>query len=54
MTFDLLDQALRARILVVDDVEANVLLLQSLLRQQGYRNVHATTDPRQVAPLHRA
>lgn len=54
MTFDLLEQSLRARILVVDDVEANVLLLQSLLRQQGYRNVEATTDSRVVAQLHRA
>ena len=54
MTFDLLEQSLRARILVVDDVDANVLLLQSLLRQQGYRNVEATTDSRVVADLHRA
>ena len=54
MTLDLLDLSLRARILVVDDVDANVLLLQSLLRQQGYRNVETTTDPRIVAGLHRA
>lgn len=54
MTFDLLERSLGARILVVDDVEANVLLLQNLLRQQKYRNVHATTDPRAVAELHRA
>jgi class 3 adenylate cyclase len=54
MTFDLLEQSLRARILVVDDVEANVMLLQGLLRQQGYRNVEATSDSRVVAALHRA
>ena len=44
---------LEARILVVDDVEANVLLLQSMLRQQGYRSVDTTTDSREVAGLHK-
>ncbi len=54
MNADLQFQALNARILVVDDVEANVLVLQHLLRQQGYLNVSTTTDSRTVADLHRA
>jgi adenylate cyclase len=53
MSPDWVERSLDARILVVDDVEANVLLLQGLLRQQGYRNVHATMDPRTVMALHR-
>jgi class 3 adenylate cyclase len=51
---DLRDQAFSACILVVDDMEANVLVLQNLLRQEGYRNVHTTTDSRSVVDLHRA
>src|SRR5437899_3320924 len=39
-----------AQILIVDDQEPNVLLLQALLEQAGYRNLHSLTDPRQVVP----
>jgi putative two-component system response regulator len=42
----------QAPILVVDDKEANVLLLENLLRQRGYGNVMSTQDPYQVADLH--
>jgi DNA-binding NarL/FixJ family response regulator len=35
-----------ARILVVDDQEANVVVLRALLAQAGYRHVRAITDPR--------
>ena len=41
-----------APILVVDDVAANVVLLENLLRQRGYQQVVTTSDPLQVAPLH--
>jgi putative two-component system response regulator len=40
-----------ARILVVDDEEANVALLERLLGMAGYRNVVSTTDPRNVREL---
>jgi adenylate cyclase len=53
MNADLRTQTVHARILVVDDVEANVLLLQNLLRQQGYREVHTATDARTVVEMHR-
>jgi class 3 adenylate cyclase len=43
-----------SRILIVDDVPANVLVLEHLLRQEGYENVHTKTDPRGVAEAHRA
>jgi putative two-component system response regulator len=36
-----------ARILVVDDQEANVLLLQRILESGGYRDVAGLTDPRE-------
>ncbi len=44
---------LNARILVVDDLAANVLLLEGMLRIAGYRSVESTTDPREVCELHR-
>src|SRR5437763_449453 len=39
---------LDARILVVDDQEANVLLLRFMLEQEGFTNVHTLTDSCQV------
>jgi putative two-component system response regulator len=39
------------RILVVDDQKANVLLLERILRQGGYRNIESTTDSRSVLAL---
>lgn len=42
-----------ARILVVDDLEANVRLLEGMLRVAGYTSVDSTTDPTQVCQLHR-
>ena len=44
---------LAARILIVDDREANVRLLQRLLGDAGYTGVAATTDPSSVCALHR-
>lgn len=41
-------------ILVVDDEPANVLLLEKILATAGYRDVRATTDPRQTLELARA
>lgn len=42
-----------ARILVVDDQSANVLLLTRMLDEAGYRNVTATMSPLEVCGLHR-
>jgi len=39
---------LKSRILVVDDQTSNVLLLERILQQGGYRNVNSITDSRQV------
>jgi len=44
---------LNARILVVDDKEANVRLLEGMLRIAGYTAVESTTDPAGVCELHR-
>ncbi|MGD0500507.1 MAG: SpoIIE family protein phosphatase [Bryobacteraceae bacterium] len=44
---------LNARILVVDDREANVLLLEGMLRVAGYTSIESTTDPNEVCELHR-
>jgi serine phosphatase RsbU (regulator of sigma subunit) len=38
---------------VVDDKEANVLLIAGMLRVAGYTSVHSTTDPTEVCELHR-
>jgi CheY-like chemotaxis protein len=47
-------ELLNARILVVDDQEANVLLLEQMLRNSGYTDVDTTQDPRAVEAMHRA
>ena len=50
MTID--DAALkRARILIVDDEPANVLLLERLLARTGYENVVSTTESARVLPM---
>jgi DNA-binding response OmpR family regulator len=40
-----------ARILIVDDEEANVRLLERTLAQEGYTSLSSTTDSRQVLTL---
>jgi serine phosphatase RsbU (regulator of sigma subunit) len=44
---------LNARILIVDDQAANVILLNGMLRIAGYTSVESTTDPAEVCELHR-
>ena len=44
---------LGARILVVDDQEANVQLLEQLLGDAGYTCISSTRNPREVCALHR-
>ena len=43
---------LNAGILIVDDQEANVRLLEQMLREAGYQCISSTTDPRAVCALH--
>jgi adenylate cyclase len=40
------------KILIVDDQEANVLLLDRMLRGSGYVSIESTTDPNEVCELH--
>jgi putative two-component system response regulator len=40
-----------ARLLVVDDEEANVVLLERFLAKAGYTHVVSTTDPREISEL---
>ncbi len=44
---------LNASILIVDDQAANVLLLEQMLDEAGYRCVASTMDPHAVCALHR-
>ncbi len=44
---------LNARILVVDDKDANILLLKGMLRVAGYTSVDSTTNPGAVCELYR-
>ncbi|HQS58451.1 MAG: diguanylate cyclase response regulator [Gallionellales bacterium 35-53-114] len=44
---------LNANILIVDDQQANVLLLQQMLQEEGYTNISSTTDPFAVCAMHR-
>jgi DNA-binding response OmpR family regulator len=43
---------LEARILIVDDLEANVSLLEQMLGGAGYVSISSTTDPHKVSDLH--
>ena len=45
-------EILNASILVVDDQEANVMLLEQMLRNEGYTNITTTQLPREVEALH--
>lgn len=45
-------EILNAGILIVDDQEANVMLLEQMLRKAGYLNISSTRDPRNVRSLH--
>jgi signal transduction histidine kinase len=44
---------LKASILIVDDQDANVSLLEQLLRGAGYVSIASTMDPHEVCELHR-
>src|SRR5450830_1024129 len=45
-------EILNASILVVDDQEANVMLLEQMLRNAGYSRISSTMDPQAVRALH--
>jgi PAS domain S-box-containing protein len=47
-------EILNANILIVDDQEANVLLLEEMLREVGYQRMTSTMDPHAVCALHLA
>jgi len=44
---------LNAKILVVDDKPANVLLIEGMLRIAGYSAFHSTSNPQAVCEMHR-
>ncbi|MFT5101552.1 MAG: putative two-component system response regulator [Planctomycetaceae bacterium] len=46
------DDILQGKILIVDDMEANVMLLDKILRSAGYVFVTSTTNPHEVYELH--
>ena len=48
----MLEETKTGRILIVDDNQANVELLEMMLKIAGYTNVRSTTDPTEVKGLH--
>jgi PleD family two-component response regulator len=51
-TYIMIDKDLKnARILIVDDLEANINVIKGLLEIEGYKNVESTTDSRKVMGL---
>jgi len=44
---------LKAKLLIVDDQAANVLLLNKILRSEGYTFIHSTQNPHEVYQLHK-
>ncbi|MDO8892450.1 MAG: response regulator [Sulfurimicrobium sp.] len=47
-----MDSLKTAKILIVDDQAPNVVLMEKMLRADGYNDVYSTTDPRQVIELY--
>lgn len=47
------EDILAAKILIVDDQDANIGLLTELLGEAGYGSVTSTSDPQEVCALHR-
>ncbi len=45
-------EILKAKVLIVDDLPANVLLLERMLAGAGYTSVTSTLDPHAVHALH--
>jgi len=45
-------EILHANILIVDDLEANLMLLEQMLKNAGYTSITCCARPREVAPLH--
>jgi PAS domain S-box-containing protein len=45
---------LKSSILIVDDQDANISLLEEILREVGYQQITSTTDPTSVAAMHYA
>lgn len=46
------EQWQKAKILIVDDKPANVMLLEQIVQQKGYRHIRTTTDPRQTESIY--
>lgn len=42
-----------ASILIVDDQEANIILLEQMLKDDGYTRISTTSNPEEVCALHR-
>ena len=40
-----MEEIVKRRVLVIDDEEANLLLLQTLLEREGYKDIHCVDDP---------
>ena len=49
-----LSEILNAKCLIVDDKQANVQLIEEVMRGAGYTHISSTMDPRAVCELHRA
>ena len=47
-------EILDASILIVDDLETNIMLLEQMLRNDGYTNITSTQLPREVYALHQS
>jgi len=48
------ENLVKAKILIVDDLQSNVTLLETILRRDGFQHITSTLDPCTAAELHRA
>ncbi|AOY78130.1 HD domain-containing phosphohydrolase [Clostridium formicaceticum] len=43
---------LSAKILIIDDMRTNVMLMEKILQKEGYRNIYTTTDPKEAVEMY--
>lgn len=48
------ENLLKSKILIVDDLQSNVTLLETILRRDGFQHITSTLDPCVATELHRA
>ncbi|AKL96291.1 response regulator RpfG [Clostridium aceticum] len=46
------EKFLNAKVLIVDDMRTNIMLMEKILRKEGYKNIYTTTDPKEAVVMY--